>query len=212
MGEGVREAAQELFRSRLFVSSVALSVLVYFAAWMAPEPLFTKAFVAKLTLRLALLVGVVELSRLASACVRLYQEAEAARTVEELEAVAERFGRAVGGTGLRVDGYHWHHLATNKNDISERYGGPWTPRFEQLFELAGMRLDASVNLVYLKGNKGPHPEAYHEAVFEKLNRELRDCGSVSRCRDKLLQALGKLAEEVCTPGSRLHRLVTKPHD
>ncbi len=230
-----------------------------------------------------------ELGRFARACVSLYQEAEAARTVEELEAVAERFGRAVGGTGLRVlmmvasmgvarglpevpggglgallrapryslpggismgsastvqmvadgtvvvtgvaagtaasavgsacmdgskrqDGYHWHHLATNKNDISERFGGPWTPVFEELFELAGLSLDAAENLVYLKGHKGPHPEAYHEAVFEKLNSELRDCGSVSRCRGKLLDVLGRLAEEVCTPGSRLHRLVTKSHD
>ncbi|HZI04005.1 MAG TPA: AHH domain-containing protein, partial [Archangium sp.] len=289
MGEGVREAARELFSSRVFLSSVALSVLVYFTAWLAPEPLFTKAFVATWTLRLALAVGAWELGQFARACVRLYQEAEAARTVEELEAVAERFGKAVGGTGLRVlmlvasmgvarglpevpqgglgallraprfalpgglsmggvqtvqmvadgtiivtgvaagtaasavgractdgsesqDGYHWHHLATNKNDISERFGGPWTPRFEQLFELAGMRLDAAENLVYLKGHKGPHPEAYHEAVFEKLNSELRDCGTVSRCRGTLLQALGKLAEDVCTPGSRLHRLVTKSHD
>jgi hypothetical protein len=289
MGEGVRDAARELFSSRVFLSSVALSVLVYFTAWLAPEPLFTKAFVATWTLRLALAVGAWELSQFARACVRLYQEAEAARTVEELEAVAERFGKAVGGTGLRVlmlvasmgvarglpevpqgglgallraprfalpggmtvegaatvqmvadgtvivtgvaagtaasavgsactdgsesqEGYHWHHLATNKNDISERFGGPWTPRFEQLFELAGMRLDAAENLVYLKGHKGPHPEAYHEAVFEKLNSELRDCGTVSRCRGKLLQALGKLAEDVCTPGSRLHRLVTKSHD
>ena len=85
MGAGVREAAQELFSSPVFLSSVALSVLVYFAAWMAPEPLFTKAFAAALTLRLALAVGVLELTQLARACVRLYQEAQAARTVEELE-------------------------------------------------------------------------------------------------------------------------------
>ncbi|WPB76427.1 AHH domain-containing protein [Archangium violaceum] len=290
MGEGVREAARELFSSRVFLTSVALSVLVYFTAWLTPEPLFTKAWVATWTLRLALAVGAVELSRFAHACVRLYQEAQAARTVEELEAVAERFGKAVGGTGLRVlmlvasmgvakglpevpqgglgallrwprfalpeglsmggaqtvqmvadgtvvvtgvaagtaaasavgsactdgaesqEGYHWHHLATNKNEISTVSGGPWTPRFEQLFELAGMSLDAAENLVYLKGHKGPHPEAYHEAVFEKLNSELRDCGTISRCKGKLLQALGRLAEDVCTPGSRLHRLVTKSRD
>ncbi|WP_395837301.1 AHH domain-containing protein [Archangium violaceum] len=234
-------------------------------------------------------MGAVELTQVARACVRLYQEAEAARTVQELEAVAERFGRAMGGTGLRVlmlvasmgvakglpgvpegglgallrsprfampggmtvqgattvqmvadgtvlvtgvaagtaaatvgsacadgteakEGYHWHHLATNKNDISTVAGGPWTPRFEELFALAGMSLDVAENLIYLKGHKGPHPEEYHEAVFERLNRELRGCGTVARCRAKLLEALGKIAEEVCTPGSRLHRLVTKSRD
>lgn len=288
MGEGVREAARELFSSPVFLSGVALSVLVYFAAWLAPEPVFSKAFVAALTLRLTLAVGVVELTQVARACVRLYQEAEAARTVGELEEAAEHFGKAMGGTGLRVlmlvasmgvakglpgvpegglgallrsprfampqgvtvqgattvqmvadgtvvvagvaagtaavvgsactdgseakEGYHWHHLATNKNDISTISGGPWTPRFEELFALAGMSLDAAENLIYLKGHKGPHPEEYHEAVFEKLNRELRGCGTVARCRDKLLKALGKIAEEVCTPGSRLYRLVTKSRD
>ncbi|HYO73373.1 MAG TPA: AHH domain-containing protein, partial [Archangium sp.] len=289
MGEGVREAARELFSSRVFLSSVALSVLVYFAAWVAPEPLFTKAFVMALTLRLALAVGAWELSQFARACVRLYQEAEAARTVEELEAVAERFGKAVGGTGLRVlmvvasmgvakglpevpqgglgallrapryalpeglsmgsastvqmmadgtvvvtgvaagtaastmgsactdgsesqEGYHWHHLATNKNDISERFGGPWTPRFEQIFELAGIGLDAAENLVYLKGHKGPHPEAYHREVYGKLRAAVRDCEDVPQCRSKLAKALKELADEICTPGSRLHRLATRTQD
>ncbi|HYO71778.1 MAG TPA: hypothetical protein VEU33_37440 [Archangium sp.] len=102
MDEGIREAAQELFSAPAFLASVSLSVLVYFAAWLAPEPLFSKAFAAALTVRLSLLVGLVELSRLALTCLRLYQEAEAATTPQELEAAAERFGRSVGGTALRV--------------------------------------------------------------------------------------------------------------
>lgn len=102
MGDGVREAARELFSSPLFVASVCLSVLVYFAAWMAPEPLFTKGFAATVTVTLAIAVGLLELTHLALACVRLYREAEAARTEEELEAAAARFGKALGGTGLRV--------------------------------------------------------------------------------------------------------------
>ncbi len=102
MDDGIREAAQELFSAPAFLTSVSLSVLVYFAAWLAPEPFFSKAFAATLTVRLALLVGLVELGRLALACLRLYQEAEAAISHQELEAAAERFGRSVGGTALRV--------------------------------------------------------------------------------------------------------------
>jgi hypothetical protein len=102
MDDGIREAAQELFSAPAFVASVSLSVLVYFAAWLAPEPLFSKAFAAALTIRLSLLVGLVELGRVAMACLRLYQEAEAATTPQELEAASERFGRAMGGTALRV--------------------------------------------------------------------------------------------------------------
>ncbi len=289
MGAGVREAAQELFSSPVFLSSVALSVLVYFAAWLAPEPLFTKAFVVALTVRLSLLVGALELTHLARACLRLYQEAEAARTVQELEAAAEHFGKAMGGTALRAlmmvasmgiskglpqvpqgglgsllsapryalaegmtlqgattvqmvadgtvlvtgvaagtaaaavgsacadgseekDGHHWHHLATNKNEVSTASGGPWTPLFEEIFEAAGMSLDAAENLVYLKGHKGPHPEEYHRRVYEELSTAVTGCGTVSHCKRKLVEALRKLADEVCTPGSRLHRLVTKSQD
>jgi hypothetical protein len=102
MDDGIREAAQELFSAPVFLASVSLSVLVYFAAWLAPEPLFSKAFAAALTVRLSLLVGLVELGQLARACLRLYQEAEAATTPQELEAAAERFGRSFGGTTLRV--------------------------------------------------------------------------------------------------------------
>jgi hypothetical protein len=102
MGAGVREAASELFGSPAFVASVGLSVAVYFAAWLAPEPLFSKAFVVTLTAALALTVGMFELANVALACLRLYQAAEAARTQKELEAAAERFGKRMGGTGLRV--------------------------------------------------------------------------------------------------------------
>jgi hypothetical protein len=285
MGAGVREAALELFSSPVFLSSVALSVLVYFAAWLAPEPVFTKAFAAALTLRLSLVVGALELTQVAHACVRLHREAQAARTMRELEAAAEHFGKAMGGTGLRVlmlvasmgmakglpqvpqgglasllsppryalagglslegatsvrmvadgtvlvtgvavgtaaatlggacadgsekkNGHQWHHLATNKNDSSTLNGGPWTPRFEELFELAGMSLDAAENLVYLKGHKGPHAEAYHQEVHRRLEAALGQCRTVVRCRSLLAEALKKIAAEVCTPGSLLHQLLT----
>jgi hypothetical protein len=254
MGAGAREAARELFSSPVFLSSVGLSVFLYFSAWLAPEPVFTKAFVAMLTLRLSLAVGVLELTRVALACVQLYREAQAATTPQQIDAVAERFGKALGGTGLRVlmlvaslglarglpqvpggglgtllrapryalpegvslegasavqmvadgsilvagvaagtaaasgsactdgsekmDGYFWHHLATNKNSISALRGGPWTPRFEDFFEMAGMR----------------------------------NCGTISRCKSRLVTALEQLADEICTPGSHIHRLMTKSQD
>jgi len=41
MAEGVREAARELFNSPAFVLGVGLSIGVYFAAWLAPEPFFS---------------------------------------------------------------------------------------------------------------------------------------------------------------------------
>ncbi|MDY7230859.1 AHH domain-containing protein [Hyalangium rubrum] len=290
MGAGFRGAAQELFQSPVFRASVALSILVYFAAWTVPEPFFSKSFAAALTVRLALLVGALELRHVALACLRLYEEAEAATTVEELEAVAERFGRAVGGTGLRVlvmvasfgvgralprvppggllgmmgppryavaggltmgasmtahavadgtlvvagaamgtaassaqgdagaactdgtqkkDGYRWHHLATDKNDTSTARGGPWTPLFEELFARAGMGLGAAENRVYLRAHQGPHPQAYHEEVFQRLQQALALCRTTEQCRTHLVRELRMIARDVCTPGTRLHRLLTQ---
>jgi hypothetical protein len=107
------------------------------------------------------------------------------------------------------EGYRWHHLATNKNDISTRYGGPWTPLFEKLFAKAGISLDAAENLVYLKGHKGPHPEEYHSEVYQRLEAALRNCQTVAQCRSNLVRALSKLADEVCTPGASLHQWVTR---
>jgi hypothetical protein len=65
MGPGIRDAARELFRSPIFLASVTLSILVYFSAWVLPEPLFSKAFAATLTARLALVVGLLELRNIA---------------------------------------------------------------------------------------------------------------------------------------------------
>jgi len=42
-----------------------------------------------------------ELYNVGLVCLNLYREAEAARTPEQLEAAAERFGKAMGGVGLR---------------------------------------------------------------------------------------------------------------
>lgn len=102
MGEGVRQAAEELFNSPLFIHGVYLSVMLYFSAWLMPEPFFSKTIAATLTVKLAMLVGLVELTRVAQACLRLYQEAQAARTPAQLEAASAHFGTAMGGVGFRV--------------------------------------------------------------------------------------------------------------
>ncbi|MFE8605156.1 AHH domain-containing protein [Archangium violaceum] len=286
MKAGVREAAAELFSDPLFLAGVSTSVVVYFLAWAVPEPLFSKSFAVTVSVGLVLAFGVMELRNLGLACLRLYEDAETASTPEELEAVAERFGKAMGGTALRAlvmvasagvskglpkvpegglwrmlaprryalpeglsmststtvqavadgtvvlmsaavgtassssrvmgacgdgskkDG-HWHHIATNKNDTCELRGGPWTPVFKKLFDQAGMSLDDSKNRIYLQGHKGPHPEEYHAEIFEVLQRAMKGCQDQSACRSMLVGALDKLAGRICTPGSKLHELLTK---
>jgi hypothetical protein len=131
-------------------------------------------------------------------------------------AVGTAAGSASGGVGsactdgaVKKDDHQWHHLATNKNDSSELQGGPWTPRFEDLFATAGMSLEDPANLVYLKGHEGPHPEAYHQEVFRRLRVAVGGCQTMAQCRSRLVEALKGIASEVCTPGSLLHGWATK---
>ncbi len=107
------------------------------------------------------------------------------------------------------DGHNAHHLCTNKNDVSESSGGPWTPRFEKLFARAGMSLEDPANIVYLRDHKGPHPEAYHREIFRRLEEALGACRPRAECRAKLVDELDKIAADVCQQGSRLNKLATR---
>jgi hypothetical protein len=251
------------------------------------------------TLGLLMTYSATELYAVGMACLTLYREAEAARTVEQLEAVAERFGKAIGGVGLRVlvtvagaklakglpevpkgglwarfspprsafagggkggfsvgagtraqvsvadgtvvlmgvsanvtasaaasavtsarttgacrdapgkDDAKGHHIATDKNEISEVSGGPWTPRFEILFARAGMRLNDPANIVYLVAHQGPHPEQYHLRVHDRLEAALGNCRSKVDCRARLVEELDMIAADICKSGSTLNKLLTK---
>ncbi|MCY1080713.1 AHH domain-containing protein [Archangium sp. miwbw1] len=133
-----------------------------------------------------------------------------ANTATAAVASAVSVARTTGAcTESKQDGHHRHHLCTNKNDTSEITGGPWTPRFEKIFETAGMSLDDPANLVYLRDHKGPHPETYHREIFERLKLALGTCRTQVECRMKLVRVLDKIAGEVCTPGSTLNKLATR---
>jgi hypothetical protein len=109
------------------------------------------------------------------------------------------------GHGGRVEN---HHIGTVANKKSALRGGPWTPRFEELFARAGMRLKDAENMVPIQGHKGPHPQRYHEVVYRRLREALGDCNSIAECRGRLTAALKRLANEIATPGTELNRLVT----
>jgi hypothetical protein len=136
MGEGVREAAVEMFQSPTVLLSVGMSLMLYMTAWAVPEPLFSKALAATVTVWLLLTYSAVELYTVGQACMNLYREAEAARNAEQLEAAAERFGKALGGVGLRV-------LVTlagakvSRNLPEVPQGGLWTQLSPPRFALMG---------------------------------------------------------------------------
>lgn len=131
--------------------------------------------------------------------------AEGVRVVLPSSAVA--MAANTGGTnGPCVE---THHIATICNDQSTARGGPWTPRFRRLFAKAGMKLTDAANEVPIAGHKGPHPQRYHELVFNRLSEALRSCRSVEACRARLTATLDDLAKDIATPGTELNQLVTQ---
>ena len=114
--------------------------------------------------------------------------------------------RGAGGNGPCVE---THHIATICNDKDTRRGGPWTPRFREIFAKAGMSLEDPANKMPLPGHYGPHPERYHEIVLETLRDATRTCRSVVECREALTGALKRLAKKIATPGTELNQLVTQ---
>ncbi len=100
-----------------------------------------------------------------------------------------------------------HHIATNKNSISNLRGGPWTPRFEPILKKAGMTLEDAANKIRVPGHAGPHPEAYHQEVFDRL-RAATNGLSGADYKSALLKELDVIAGEATTVGSRLNKLLT----
>jgi len=102
-----------------------------------------------------------------------------------------------------------HHMATISNSKSPLRGGPWTPRFQEIFAKAGLRLKDPENVVPVEGHYGPHPEKYHRIVHRRLDDATRGCRSMAQCREMLTRELDDLAQEIVTPGTELNQLVTR---
>jgi len=111
-----------------------------------------------------------------------------------------------GGTGPCIE---THHIATICNDTSTARGGPWTPKFREIFAKAGMSLDDPANKLPLPGHYGPHPERYHRIVLKELTEATEGCRTMAQCREALTDALKDLAKEIATPGTELNQLVTR---
>ena len=104
MEPGAREAAQQLFNDPIFIGSLIAGITIYLALWLAPEPVFTKAAAILTTIGLLSLVAfsVSEIKNLAEAWMQLSADSAEARSLPELEAAAEKFGKAIGASGLRI--------------------------------------------------------------------------------------------------------------
>ncbi|RKH15862.1 hypothetical protein D7X74_17145 [Corallococcus sp. CA047B] len=114
-----------------------------------------------------------------------------------------------GGSAPTDKGGAWHHIASDKFSTSTHNGGPWTQRYQEVFDRAGMSLNDAANQVQIPGHQGPHPRQYHEEVYERLDEATSTCRSIERCREALTRVLEVLAKEIAQKGTRLNRLVTR---
>ncbi|WP_437829842.1 RHS repeat-associated core domain-containing protein [Sorangium sp. So ce1153] len=110
------------------------------------------------------------------------------------------------GTAPAASGAPEHHIMTNKNRVSTDRGGPWTPRFEDMAKRAGMTLEDAANRVRIPGHRGPHPEAYHREVFDRLSRTTEGL-SGDAYSTAFRAELDAIRSEAATAGSALNRLL-----
>jgi RHS repeat-associated protein len=130
-----------------------------------------------------------------SAAAKASAEASAGRVVSESQA-----GR------VAEEEAELHHLATNKNWISTLRGGPWSPRFQAIFEKAGMTLEDAANIVSIPGHFGPHSEEYHQYIFKRLTAAVEGLEGQAY-KDALVSELKALAAEATKVGTALWRLL-----
>lgn len=113
----------------------------------------------------------------------------------------------IGGPGTLSRRVSTHHIATIENRISTRGGGPWTQKFEALFEKAGMSLGDDLNKVLVRGHRGPHAAA-NAFTYDRLISATE--GLTGDAYTAAFKAeLAKLREEAATAGTELNRLLTK---
>ncbi|NTX39292.1 AHH domain-containing protein [Myxococcus sp. CA051A] len=288
--EEMLEAFQDMADPSAMVAAAMWTGTMYLILWTVPEPV-SKGLAAVMTATLIAYLGVDTFWSLTTGFTRLMEEADRARTFDELRVVGERYGKVMGrdaarafallatvaigntaagfagkvpmlpgsaqasvqaasqagvvlsavgevravavvgevvtlavaadavsataqGLGGAVVGPvdakgHDHHIATDKWWEATYNDGPWSPKFQEVFDQAGMSLNDPANIVRVAGHKGPHPEEYHQRILDRLQGAMRGCGTMLRCRDALTEELKRLARQIGTPGTRLNALVTR---
>lgn len=103
-----------------------------------------------------------------------------------------------------------HHICTDKNCISAVSGGPWTPKFKEFFEGAGLDISkSSDNLVGVSGHKGPHPQEYHEYVYKQLSEATVGLTQGTAAYTTAVKGtLNNLKTEATTVGSQVNNWLT----
>jgi len=119
------------------------------------------------------------------------------------------------GEKLLTDG-PIHHIATDKNWVKNPR---WSSKFDDLFKKAGMSLQDIANKLVLPGHKGPHPQDYHEKIFEALMEAAEGAASGMQglaaeaaqevMEEAMQKALLTIASRLCNKNDPLTKLIVR---
>jgi len=102
-----------------------------------------------------------------------------------------------------------HHVCTNKNCVSTANGGPWTPRFQEIFDNAGLNINSEINKIAVPGHQGPHPTAYHQYVFDRLQTATAGLQPNSSAYTSAVQnSLNTIKAQAITSGHQVNSWLT----
>ena len=81
----------------------------------------------------------------------------------------------------------------------------------RFFEGAGLDINKAVeNLVAVKGHRGPHPEAYHQYVYDHLDRSTSDLKPGSaEYKSAVTKTLERIKAEAVISGSQVNKWLTR---
>jgi hypothetical protein len=77
-----------------------------------------------------------------------------------------------------------------------------------MFNKAGMSMNDADNIVDVIDHAGPHPEAYHQEVYSRLQNATAGLSGADYA-SAFREALQSIGREVSTAGSPLNVLVTR---
>ena len=101
--------------------------------------------------------------------------------------------------------YQDHHIATDKHTTK------WTEIFKKFFDKAGLDISkAKENIVSVLNHQGPHPEEYHQYIYDRLLKALKNLKpNTVKYKETLIKTLNDIGKKAQTPGSYVNKLITK---
>jgi hypothetical protein len=99
---GAAAELEAMLKDPWFWGGIAVGIGAYFALWAVPEPVISKSLAAGITIGLLAIWGASEIWSIAKAWLELATDCDTAISLADIEAAAEKFGKAMGATGARI--------------------------------------------------------------------------------------------------------------